>query len=83
MGVLGRAAAEEHMAQFQHDMWVIQFLSAVLSIITGGGKWVEMTFPTDPLCQHLPYSREKFWRCVRAVDPPRPDRAKAAELRTA
>jgi hypothetical protein len=23
--------------------------TAVLSIITGGGKWVEMTIPADPL----------------------------------
>jgi predicted phage-related endonuclease len=34
-------AAEKHMAQLQHNMWVIQSRSAVLSIITGGGKWVE------------------------------------------
>jgi hypothetical protein len=33
------AAAEKHMAQLQHNMWVIQSRSAVLSIITGGGKW--------------------------------------------
>jgi predicted phage-related endonuclease len=37
------AAAEKHMAQLQHNMWVVQARSAVLSIITGGGKWVEMT----------------------------------------
>jgi predicted phage-related endonuclease len=43
------AAAEKHMAQLQHNMWVIQSRSAVLSIITGGGKWVEMTVPADPL----------------------------------
>ena len=37
------AAAEKHMAQLQHNMWVANARSAVLSIITGGGKWVEMT----------------------------------------
>ena len=37
------AAAEKHMAQLQHNMWVANSRSAVLSIITGGGKWVEMT----------------------------------------
>src|SRR3982074_3202426 len=47
------AAAEKHMAQLQHNMWVIQSRSAVLSIITGGGKSVEMTIPADPLYQHL------------------------------
>ena len=37
------AAAEKHMAQLQHNMWVTAARSAVLSIITGGGKWVEIT----------------------------------------
>src|ERR1700722_4474378 len=32
------AAAEKHMAQLQHNMWVTNAKSAVLSIITGGGK---------------------------------------------
>src|SRR3954465_4102085 len=39
----GEAAAEKHMAQLQHNMWVTASRTAVLSIITGGGKWVEMT----------------------------------------
>ena len=39
------AAAEKHMAQLQHNMWVTNARSAVLSIITGGGKWIEMTIP--------------------------------------
>jgi len=75
------AAAEKHMAQLQHNMRVIQSRSAVLSIITGGGKWVEMTIPADPLYQHLLLTAEKkFWRCVESgeaphlfgVEPPRP-----------
>ena len=41
-------AAEKHMAQLQHNMWVTASRTAVLSIITGGGKWVEMTIPADP-----------------------------------
>ena len=36
------AAAEKHMAQLQHNMWVANARSSVLSIITGGGKWVEI-----------------------------------------
>jgi predicted phage-related endonuclease len=32
------AAAEKHMTQLQHNMWVIASRTAVLSIITGGGK---------------------------------------------
>jgi predicted phage-related endonuclease len=75
------AAAEKHMAQLQHNMWVIQSRSAVLSILTGGGKWVELTIHADPLYQHLLLTAEKkFWRCVRdgemprlfGVEPPRP-----------
>jgi hypothetical protein len=32
------AAAEKHVAQLQHNMWVSNARSAALSIITGGGK---------------------------------------------
>jgi hypothetical protein len=53
----------------------------VLSVITGGGKWVEITVHADPLYQHLLLTAEKkFWRCVQSgeeprlfgVEPPRP-----------
>jgi predicted phage-related endonuclease len=65
------AAAEKHMAQLQHNMWIVAARSAVLSIITGGGKWVEMTIPADPLYQHLLLTAEKkFWRCVETGEPP-------------
>src|SRR6202161_2553415 len=66
------AAAEKHMPQLQHNMWVTASRTAVLSIITGGGKWVEMTVPADPLYQHLLLTAEKkFWRCVQNGDTPR------------
>src|SRR4051794_26453018 len=66
------AAAEKHMAQLQHNMWVIAARTAVLSVITGGGKWVEITIPADPLYQHLLLTAEKkFWRCVETGEPPR------------
>ena len=46
--------------------------SAVLSVITGGGKWVEITTHADPLYQHLIVTAErKFWRCVETGEPPR------------
>ena len=32
------AGAEKHMAQLQHNMWVANARTSVLSIITGGGK---------------------------------------------
>jgi predicted phage-related endonuclease len=66
------AAAEKHMAQLQHNMWVTASKTAVLSLITGGGKWVEVTIPADPLYQHLLLTAEKkFWRCVETGEPPR------------
>src|SRR6478735_5750550 len=64
-------AAEKHMPQLQHNMWVTASRTAVLSIITGGGKWVEMTIPADPLYQHLLITAEKrFWRCVETGEAP-------------
>ncbi len=67
------AAAEKHMAQLQHNMWVTNARSAALSIITGGGKWIEMTIPADALYQHFLITAEKrFWRCVQTGETPRP-----------
>jgi hypothetical protein len=75
------AAAQKHMAQLQHNMWVVAARSAVLSVITGGGKWVEIRASADPLYQHLILTAErKFWRCVETgerpclfgIEPPRP-----------
>jgi len=66
------AAAEKYMPQLQHNMWVIAARTAVLSVITGGGKWVEITTHADPLYQHLIVTAErKFWRCVESGEPPR------------
>ena len=65
-------AAEKYMAQLQHNMWVVAARGAVLSVITGGGKWVEITTHADPLYQHLIVTAErKFWRCVESGEPPR------------
>ena len=65
-------AAEKHMPQLQHNMWVTNAKASVLSIITGGGKWVEIALSADPLYQHLLLTAEKkFWRCVETGDPPR------------
>ena len=81
------AAAEKHMAQLQHNMWVTNAKAAVLSIITGGGKWVEINISADPLYQHLLLTAEKkFWRCVESGEPPRlfgvePPRARIEAVR--
>ena len=53
------AAAEKYMAQVQHNMWVTHLRSSVLSIITGGGKWVEITIAAEPLYQHLQLTAER------------------------
>jgi hypothetical protein len=67
------AAAEKHMAQLQHNMWVTNARSAVLSIITGGGKWIEITISADAFYQHFLVTAEhRFWRCVQTGETPRP-----------
>jgi putative phage-type endonuclease len=81
------AAAEKHMAQVQHNMWVTNSRLAALSVITGGGKWVEIKVAADPLYQHLLLMAEKkFWRCVESGEPPRlfgiePPRARIEAVR--
>ena len=81
------AAAEKHMAQLQHNMWVTNATAAVLSIITGGGKWVEIRISADSLYQHLLLTAEKkFWRCVESGERPRlfgvePPRARIEAVR--
>jgi predicted phage-related endonuclease len=81
------AAAEKHMAQVQHNMWVANSRAAALSIITGGGKWLEIKIAADPLYQHLLLTAEKkFWRCVEGGEPPHlfgiePPRARVEAVR--
>src|SRR5580704_7420285 len=66
------AAMAKYMPQLQHNMWAAAAPSAVLSVITGGGKWVEIKTHADPLYQHLIVTAErKFWRCVETGEPPR------------
>ena len=65
------AAVEKYAPQLQHNLWVVAGRTAVLSVITGGGKWVEIEVPADPLYQHLIVTAErKFWRCVESGEPP-------------
>jgi hypothetical protein len=53
-------------------MWVVAARTAALSVITGGGKWVEIKTHADPLYQHLIVTAErKFWRCVESGETPR------------
>jgi predicted phage-related endonuclease len=76
-----KGAAQKYAPQLQHNMFVVGARNAVLSVITGGGKWVEIKVHADPLYQHLIVTAErKFWRYVEngepptlfAVEPPKP-----------
>jgi predicted phage-related endonuclease len=81
------AAAEKYIAQVQHNMWVTHLRSSVLSVITGGGKWVEIAIPMDPLYLSVLVSAEKkFWRCVQSGEVPHlinaePPRARIEAIR--
>src|SRR6478736_1207507 len=76
------AAAEKHVAQLQHNMWVINCRLAALSVITGGGKWVEIKITADSLYQHLLLTAEKkFWRCVQSGETPQPFNAEPPRAR--
>ena len=71
VAVLEEGAAQKYAPQLQHNMWVVAARNAVLSVITGGGKWVEIKVHSDPLYQHLILTAErKFWRCVENGEPP-------------
>ncbi len=64
-------AAEKHMAQLQHNMLVAETKTSVLSIINGGGKWVELVIEADPIYQTVLIAAEKaFWRAVKTGEPP-------------
>ncbi len=43
----------------------------MLSIITGGGKWVEIAISADPVYQTaMMYAERAFWRAVSSGEPP-------------
>jgi predicted phage-related endonuclease len=76
------AAAEKYMAQLQHNMWVTNAKTAVLSIITGGGKWVEIAIAADPSTRPPAHRGEEILALcpVRGpVSPPRGGAAQAAD----
>ena len=65
------AAAEKYAAATAAQYVGRGRQTAVLSVITGGGKWVEIKTHADPLYQHLIVTAErKFWRCVENGEPP-------------
>src|SRR3982074_699545 len=67
----GEAAAGKNRAQLQHNMLVAGTKKAVLSIINGGGKWVELSVEADPIYQTILIAAEKaFWRAVKTGETP-------------
>jgi len=71
MVVLEEGAAEKHMAQLQHNMLVAGTRKSVLSIINGGGKWIELSIEADPIYQTILIAAEKGF--LAAVKTARPD----------
>src|ERR1700691_1409939 len=64
-------AIEKHMTQLQHNMLVAGTKKSVLSIINGGGKWIELSIEADPIYQTILIAAEKaFWRAVKTGEPP-------------
>jgi hypothetical protein len=52
-------------------MTVVGSKTSVLSIITGGGKWVEIAIQADPVYQTaMMYAERAFWRAVSGGEPP-------------
>jgi predicted phage-related endonuclease len=65
------AAVEKHMPQLQHNMLVASANSSVLSIITGGGKWIELKVEADAIYQAVLFAAEAaFWDAVQTGKPP-------------
>src|SRR5260370_6852659 len=65
------AAAEKHMAHPQHNRLVGGTKKSVLSIINGGGKWIELSIEAAPIYQTILIAAEKaFWRAVKTGEPP-------------
>jgi hypothetical protein len=60
------------MPELQHNMWVVAARSAVLSVITGGGKWVEITTHADPLISILMSQRNESSGAVSRMATPCP-----------
>jgi predicted phage-related endonuclease len=59
------------MAQLQHNMLVAGTKKSVLSIINGGGNWVELSIEADPIYQTILIAAEKaFWRAVKPGEQP-------------
>ena len=75
------SAAEKHMAQLQHNMWVVQSKAPFCRLSRAAASGSRSPSTPMSLYQHLLLTAEKnFWRCVQTgerpslfgVEPPRP-----------
>src|SRR6478736_5897675 len=73
------AAAEKYMAQLQHNMWVTHLRSSVLSIITGGGKWVDRHTDGPALPQRPGLGRKEVLAPRPVRRSPAPNHGRAAK----
>jgi hypothetical protein len=65
------AAITKYMPQLQHNMLAADCSHSVLSIITGGGKWIEISVLADPIYQAVLVEAERrFWEAVQSGDEP-------------
>ena len=66
-----RGGGQKHMPQLRHNMLVVSTNKSVLSIITGGGRWVEILVAADPIYQTVMiYAERAFWQAVNKGSPP-------------
>jgi hypothetical protein len=64
--------AEIYMARLQHSMLLSRSSQAVLSVITGDGRWFALTVEADAVYQTALIAAEKaFWRAIHIGKPPR------------
>ena len=74
------AAVQKYTPQLQHNMWVVAARTAVLSVITGGGKWVEIEHPCrSALSASHCHRRAEVLAVCRERRAPYPVRGRAAE----
>ena len=72
-GIMGGAppGADLEIPEIGRAMLVAGTKKSVLSIITGGGKWIELSIEADPIYQTILIAAEKaFWRAVKTGETP-------------
>jgi len=63
--------ADLEIPEIGRAMLVAGTKKSVLSIITGGGKWIELSIEADPIYQTILIAAEKaFWRAVKTGETP-------------